>query len=165
VRAALVGEGIHFCFSLLDAAIMTGNGCVASKLVALGADATRLDIDHILDRTEVYRCERASCGKGWDGLKVFAEPSARKKAAVDALRDSLRMRFARTRETYALALHALNRILNRRCPLVARVLVFLVDAPPITRLYFPLKCFGLVPREIEALFGPAFGADQLTFWS
>ena len=83
-------------------------------------------------------------------------------AAVDALRDSLRLQFARARETYALAL---NRLLKSRFPVVARVLVFLVDAPPITRLYFPLKCFGLVPREIEALFGPAFGADQLTFWS
>ena len=161
VRAALVGEGIHFCFSLLDAAIMTGNGCVASKLVALSADATRLDIDRILDRTEVYRCERASCEKEWHGFKVFAEPSARMTAAVDALRDSLRLRFARARETYALALHALNRFLNRRCPVVARALVFLIDAPPIARLYFPLKCSGLVPREIEALFGPAFGAGRL----
>ena len=63
------------------------------------------------------------------------------------------------RETYALYV---NRILKHRFPIVARVLVFLVDVPPIAvMLYFSMNGRGLLPREIVSLFGANFGSDEI----
>ena len=156
---ALEGEPSTLQISLLEVAIMVGDSRVARELVALGGEANfRLHIGHILDHTEVYRCRRSSC-KAECRVKLFAQPSARITAATDTIRESLRLEFSRAREKYALYV---NRILKNRFPIVARVLVFLVDVPPIAvMLYFSMNDRGLLPREIVSLFGANFGGDEV----
>ena len=124
-------DDIDITISLLDAALMLGKATDACNLVALGVDATRLIPEDLCHPTPcVFKCSVRTCGAEWP-VQIFASPEERQAATVAAIRCSLRLQLRCSWDRYA---PTLLRMVHGSASVVARILAFLVDAPPIARL-------------------------------
>ena len=125
-------DDIDITISLLDAALMLGKATDACNLVSLGVNMTRLKPEDLCHPAPcVFKCSNPTCGAEWPA-PIFAPPQERQAATVAAIRCSLRLQLRCSWDRYA---PTLLQMLGRSASVaVARILTFLVDAPPIARL-------------------------------
>ena len=125
-------DDIDITISLLDAALMLGKAMDACNLVSLGVNMTRLKPEDLCHPAPcVFKCSSPTCGAEWPA-PIFALPQERQAATVAAIRCSLRLQLRCLWDRYA---PTLLQMLGRSASVVvARILTFLVDAPPIARL-------------------------------
>ena len=117
--------------SLLDTAIMLGRANDARELVLCGVDTCQLNPDDLRHRTPcVFKCSSPACGAEWP-VSIFAAPEQRQEAAAAAIRCFLRLQLSRLWGHQA---SSLLRILPRSRRVIATILAYSVDTPPMARL-------------------------------
>ena len=142
-------DDIGITISLLDVALMLGKATDACNLVALGVNTTRLNPEDLCHPTPcVFKCANPTCGAE-RAVRSFASPDERQAATVAAIRSSLRLQLRCSWDRYA---PSLLPMLHCSASVVARILPFLVDTPPIARLgvcAFGVQKADEIMREIQ----------------